>query len=119
MLTDRNSKILKIKVSQLFPNSKKLGIKLQCCICKYISVEPYCSTKCGHLFCKECLNQLKHNLFRCPKDKEIINRDNTKKYYIDYFNESMYCFCKYRSTGCHWIGNLSEYSSHFLKGHFK
>ena len=117
MLKDKNSKLLKIKVNQIFPESKKLGLKLQCRICKYIAVEPYCSSKCGHLFCKECLNKLEHPIFKCPKDNERINRDETKKYYIDYYNDSLYCHCKFRSTGCNWIGNISEYGNHFIKGH--
>lgn len=123
MIKDKNNNfqtqklITKIKPSQLTPQSRKIGLKLICQICKYIALEPYCSTKCGHLFCKECLNNLLHNLFKCPKDKEIVNRDDTRKYYMDYYLDTISCHCIYRSTGCYWTGYLSEYQSHISKGH--
>ena len=50
MIKDKNSQLLRIKVDQIFPESMKLGLQLQCQICKYIAVDPYCSPTCCHLF---------------------------------------------------------------------
>ena len=55
--------------------------RMQCNICHLPSRDPYLSVCCGHLFCKSCLDKLKHpqtNNNACPvcHDHEFVTFPN-------------------------------------------
>lgn len=52
-----------------------------CPVCMNELVEP-CSTKCGHIFCQECIKQSIQRLKKCPTCRGILNMRNFHRVYL-------------------------------------
>lgn len=46
---------------------------LLCPVCKKVFIEPIISVKCGHTFCKRCIEKLVSAGSRCPIDRQVCD----------------------------------------------
>ena len=90
---------------------------LVCKICHYASREPHLSVCCGHTFCKSCLRNAKKSialLDACPmcrtqKFTTVSNKQNERAVL------SLRVLCTNSKTGCDWIGEVGDITSHLAK----
>lgn len=87
-------------------------------ICGVCSVVPSLifSLECGHVFCPSCMSELRLNsaVTICPIDKRAfedtsVSRDPSSADYVT----SCKCFCINKSSGCNYVGPLSQMTDHF------
>ena len=91
-----------------------LNDRLICKICHLPSINPYLSVCCGHLFCKSCLDKLKHSLTitnACPvcRDEEFVTFPNKA---VDREIKCLHVYCTNKVIGCDWQGELSDINNH-------
>ena len=85
-----------------------------CKICHLPSRDPYLSVCCGHLFCKSCLDKLKHSPAinnACPvcRDEEFVTFPNKA---VDREIKSLHVYCTNKVMGCEWQGELNDINNH-------
>ena len=91
-----------------------LNDRLICKICHLPSINPYLSVCCGHLFCKSCLDKLKHSptiTNACPvcRDEEFVTFPNKA---VDREIKCLHVYCTNKVIGCDWQGELSDINNH-------
>ncbi|XP_068751774.1 TNF receptor-associated factor 5-like [Montipora capricornis] len=87
-----------------------------CCpICECPMREPV-QTKCGHRFCKECLEKSLKRKRKCPIDRRSIDERNPKDIYPDVaIKRNILDFivkCPNESNGCKWTDELRNVETH-------
>ncbi|SOV11435.1 RING zinc finger protein, putative [Plasmodium sp. gorilla clade G2] len=91
---------------------KKNYENFRCPICMLILFKPV-RTKCGHIFCRECIEKVLLKFDYCPlcrsfiKDKKLDNVDNN-------FLGSEYENIKIRCYKCKEITNIKNYEKHII-----
>ena len=94
---------------------EKKSSKYTCPVCKLVLRDPQ-QTRCGHLICESCLQQLKDkgNNFTCP----TCHVDLTGNFFPDnHINRKVkslqvYCNNKDDAYGCQWKGDLKDIEDH-------
>ncbi|ORX46936.1 hypothetical protein BCR36DRAFT_413878 [Piromyces finnis] len=98
--------------------NKQLIEKLCCSICKLPFQPSSVRLKCGHIFCKEHINDLMNNLNNvvvCAIDNNQTNVDEIKpETIITSTADTLKIKCPYHRQGCTWEGRRSN-----LLGHWK
>eukprot|EP00794_Sanderia_malayensis_P014087 gene14087-15559_t len=101
--------------SENFINQLKSSLK--CSYCKLALRDPL-QTECGHRLCTGCYNKLfrengSTGEIKCPADGSIVPRNQV---YPDRFVkreiQNLDLYCKYRDSGCEWMGILKNYEDH-------
>ncbi|KAL9954676.1 hypothetical protein ACROYT_G042239 [Oculina patagonica] len=96
----------------------------QCLICHLPLKEPV-QTRCGHRFCKECLEEhftrqgLQNQPITCPADREALDQD--RDVFPDKATERkiLSLAIKCPNKGCGWTGELSNKKAHLASCVFK
>jgi hypothetical protein len=72
--------------------------------------------KCGHVFCKSCVNTHLEFSDKCPQCGKLIekNRIQSIKFVIEIVDKQN-IYCKNRNQGCEWIGKVPELEIHLNK----
>lgn len=81
-----------------------------CPLCEGILIEAIID-RCGHSFCKRCIDILKTETNKCPFSKIEI-KDYLTNIVVNSVIEKQTCFCKNKSLKCEWQGKLSERKDH-------
>ncbi|XP_078355890.1 TNF receptor-associated factor 4-like [Oculina patagonica] len=92
----------------------------QCLICHLPLKEPVL-TRCGHRFCKECLEvyfrrqEVYHQPYNCPMERKDLDRD--RDVFPDKATERKVLSFDVRCPikGCHWTGELRNKEDHITK----
>lgn len=97
--------------------NKQLVEKLCCPVCKLPYQPSSVRLKCGHIFCKEHVNDLVNgiNNILCPMDKKVTGMDELKpETILTSTADSLKIKCPYHYQGCTWEDCRSN-----LLGHWK
>lgn len=95
----------------------------KCAICHFVLRNPVQETGCGHRFCKYCwdnlcsYNEQNGRQTTCPLGREVIEHvfpDKGMKRDV----ESLKVYCKLKSAGCTWTGELRDAKNHNEKCEF-
>ncbi|GAW79777.1 hypothetical protein, conserved [Plasmodium gonderi] len=93
---------------------KKNYDNFRCPICMLILYKPV-KTKCSHLFCKECIEQVLKKFDYCP-----MCRENIKEFKLEHVRNSFlgneYTSIKIRCWSCSQITDIKNYETH-LQNH--
>lgn len=86
----------------------------ECKICHLPSRDPYLSVCCGHVYCKNCLDNTKKitaTSSACPmcRDEEFIVYPNKQ---LDRIVRNLKIFCTNKFRGCKWQGELNSVTGH-------
>ena len=81
-----------------------------CPLCEGILIEAIID-RCGHSFCKKCIETLKQETNKCPFSKIEI-KDYLTNIVVNSVIEKQICYCKNKNLKCDWQGKLSERKDH-------
>jgi len=115
----KNKKDFTIRYDELeyIDENKQLVEKLCCPVCKLPYQPSSVRLKCGHIFCKEHVNDLVNgiNNILCPMDKKVTGMDELKpETILTSTADSLKIKCPYHYQGCTWEDCRSN-----LLGHWK
>ena len=89
---------------------------LTCPICLDFPVNPPVTTPCGHVFCRDCLDDALTYKQCCPLDRRAVTRDQVKEVDKDGFIwktwSDIEVRCGGHERGCPWIGLAKDYARH-------
>ena len=125
-----NKKFIPYLVLNEFLEESKIFVQeYSCPLCEGILNESIID-KCGHSFCKPCVEVLLDETNICPFSKiEILPQNDYKKTknkntsFMDYVFinravnaviEKQNVFCKNKNSKCEWTGKLNERKNHLL-----
>ena len=95
--------------------------RIVCKVCQCPSRDPYLSVCCGHVFCKNCIDQVKRAVSSaklssaaCPmcRDEEFPTVPNKQ---IDREVKSLIVACTNKQKGCAWKGEIRAVEAHKTK----
>ncbi|XP_078352420.1 TNF receptor-associated factor 6-like [Oculina patagonica] len=93
----------------------KVSQEYLCPICECPMREPV-QTKCGHRFCKHCLEQSMKRKRECPIDRRALKEHSAKDIYPDVaIQRTILDFvikCPNENYGCKWTGELRSIETH-------
>jgi len=81
-----------------------------CPLCEGILIEAIID-RCGHSFCKKCIEIIKTETNKCPFSKIEI-KDYLINNVVNSVIEKQICYCKNKHLKCEWQGKLSERRDH-------
>ena len=81
-----------------------------CPLCEGILIEAIID-RCGHSFCRKCIEILKLETNKCPFSKIEI-KDFLTNLVVNSVIEKQICYCKNKHLNCEWKGKLSERKDH-------
>jgi len=87
---------------------------LVCKICHLLSRDPYLSVCCGHIFCKNCLDDFKKSAAitnACPvcHNEEFVTFPNKA---AGREIQNLHIYCTNKEKGCEWEGKLNDINNH-------
>jgi hypothetical protein len=112
----------KLILDEFIESSRLFVEEYSCSLCEGILNECVID-KCGHSFCKECIEIHLNTTNLCPySNKEIIDM-NDKQNLFDYLSynravnsviEKQQVYCKNKNKNCEWVGKLVDRKIHLL-----
>ena len=108
--TISNSPLVKF-LTKLYEENLKV---YTCCICLF-KLEKAVNDKCGHVFCRKCVNVEKIYLNKCPICKKTLTLDYKTNVKINLELKLKEISCEHKNRGCQWKGVISTYNDHFIK----
>lgn len=81
-----------------------------CPLCEGILIEAIID-RCGHSFCKKCIEIVKTETNKCPFSKIEI-KDYLVNNVVNSVIEKQVCYCKNKHLKCDWQGKLSDRKDH-------
>ena len=94
-----------------FIESPPKSLQSECPVCLQILRDPYQTTCCGYVFCKQCIDCVERDNKPCP----CCNKKDFKKFEDKRLKKSLYDFqvlCPNTKQGCEWVGELREVDNH-------
>eukprot|EP00758_Cryptobia_borreli_P011979 Tbor_TRINITY_DN5707_c0_g1::TRINITY_DN5707_c0_g1_i7::g.21012::m.21012 len=93
-------------------NSNNNNIKdLSCPICFDLAFDPVVTDKCGHLFCRQCLETWMKKNKECPIDRAPLSSGNVRDDMRASRHIGNLC-CKCKKVGCQWKGCIDDLPQH-------
>ena len=96
-----------------FVDSDHSKLKIDCSICSLTLREPYQVDCCGSRFCKACLDPLFLITKLCPSCKGHFSEATFDSSLKAMINKKL-VYCRYKSKGCLWTGELQKLEKHEL-----
>lgn len=100
-----------LTINEFLDECKIFVDSYSCPLCEGILLESVID-KCGHSFCKECMNTLLKETSKCPFTNNELKPPLSLNIIVNSVIEKQKVYCKNRGAGCGWIGKLSERKLH-------
>jgi len=99
-------------IEEFHEDSQKFIQEYSCPLCEGILFEAVID-RCGHSFCKACVETLSKNEYKCPFSKlEIYTKDILPNIVVNSVIEKQIVYCKNKKNDCPWIGKLGDRKNH-------
>jgi hypothetical protein len=99
-------------INEFTEESQKIIQEYSCSLCEGILSNAVID-RCGHSFCKECIENLLNNKLKCPYSKlEIFPKEIFSNSVVNSVIEKQLVFCKNKEKECKWIGKLVDRKNH-------
>ncbi len=104
-----------LSIDLFIPECRQRLKEYICILCEGVYHNPVI-VKCGHVFCKSCVNMHLEFSEKCPQCGKLIekNRIQSIKFVIEIVDKQN-IYCKNRNQGCEWIGKVPELEIHLRK----
>jgi len=99
-------------IEEFHEDSQKFILEYSCPLCEGILYEAVID-RCGHSFCKLCVETLSKNEYKCPfSNLEIHTKDILPNIVVNSVIEKQIVYCKNKKNECPWIGKLGDRKNH-------
>ena len=99
-------------IEEFHEDSQKFIQEYSCPLCEGILFEAVID-RCGHSFCRQCVDTLSKNEYKCPFSKlEIFSKDILSNIVVNSVIEKQIVYCKNKKNECPWTGKLCDRKNH-------
>jgi hypothetical protein len=106
--------IPKLSLEEFLDTSKPYVLEYSCPLCEGILFESVID-RCGHSYCKNCLDLLLQDVTYCLFTNNPINYSEiSTNIVVNSVIEKQQVYCKNKIDGCEWAGKLLERKNHLL-----
>ncbi len=99
-------------IDEFHEDSQKFIQEYSCPLCEGILFDAVID-RCGHSFCKECVETLSKNEYKCPfSHLEISSKDILPNIVVNSVIEKQIVYCKNKKLECTWTGKLGDRKNH-------
>jgi hypothetical protein len=99
--------------SARIPESTAVPAGCKCEVCLDVFLDPKELSKCKHIFCSGCLDNIKQDgLYKCPKCSKVNKRVNPPNHSFKQFYGDLDIHCKWKDFGCKAKCNITDDESH-------